>query len=581
MRITTQLLNSLADAFTAPLLLAVGLAILIGLLRLSSVGRLLMKRGRRPLVIQVEYGAAGIEGGENYGVLDARLLSYLCFDGLGSYVIAPGANGAAAPSVAAESLEPVSALMRFAFPVESAYRVDVTWPGKSGDDEMLRATLRISRTPGDRIMASRSFAEETTQALVEAIGSYCVIFLFSQPSILRSTPRWERWNQDYIGYLHYRLGLRVERRDGAPTTSLDGYREALEHFDRAARIDPANMLVQLHRGTLLELIDARSEAEALYRRCSALWPEHIEVLYRLCISHKEVADGAGLAEKMDLIDTFRSKLSYRHLWGAWLRTWRPGHWNPGERRYWRSWISLRLWDRVSKRTSYLRAVAIAELVVELSLLAPQRNGANDPGPEAGRLPALEGTEKVTDLLAKLAAVLLRPGRIPATERLLRPVPAGPRLPVTTDPALIPGYGGRHYRRRPTGWLAMFNAACFFSRAIWLPPQYLPDGFTPEEWRRCCAQACIHELGLIHRDPRNTLDPNWMARDPDLEPLRQTDVGQAWMAFIGFRPTRAGQASPTARSLRRSHRDLALRALPWPAGRRARDGNGTSGASSPP
>lgn len=133
---------------------------------------------------------------------------------------------------------------------------------------------------------------------------------------------------------------------------------------------------------------------------------------------------------------------------------------------------------------------------------------------------------------------------------------------------------------------MFNAACFFSRAIWLLPQYLPDGFTLQEWRRCCAQASIHELGLIHRDPRNTLDPNWMARDPDLEPLRQTDVGGAWMAFIGFRPTRAGEASPMARSPRRSHRELALRELALRglssrAGRRARDGNGTSGDSSPP
>jgi hypothetical protein len=110
--------------------------------------------------------------------------------------------------------------------------------------------------------------------------------------------------------------------------------------------------------------------------------------------------------------------------------------------------------------------------------------------------------------------------------------------VPADLAHIPAYEGRHYRRRATGWLASFNVACFFSLAIWLPSQYLPEGFTPEEWRRCCARASIHELGLIHRNPRNTLDPNWVARDRDLEPLRQTDVGQDWMAFIGLRPARA-------------------------------------------
>jgi hypothetical protein len=441
--------------------------------------------------------------------------------------------------------------------------VDVTWPGSAGSDDKLSATLRISRTPGDRIVASRSFTGGSTQALVEAIGSYCVIFLLSQPSIVRSTPRWERWSQDYTGYLHYRRGLRIERRDGEPTTSLDAYREALEHFDRAARIDPANMLVQSYRGTLLELTNARAEAVALYRKCCRLWPEHIEVLYRLSTSYKEVAGGAGLTEIVAPMHEVRRQLSYRHLRRAWLRTWRPGHWNPGERRYWRSWISLQPW-RVSKRTSYLRAVAIAELVVELSFLIPQRNGSG-PGPDSRPPRASDGQEKVKGLLGKLDAQLLHPGRGLATERLLRPRVAGRHGPVTTDPAYIPTY---RYRRRATGWLATFNAACFFSLAIWLPSQYLPDGFTPEGWRRCCAQASIHELGLIHRDPSNALDPDWMARDPDLEPMRQTDVGKEWMAFIGLRPARTEGAVPSARIPRRLPRAATTRGRTGRAGRRA-------------
>jgi len=296
MRIVTQMLNSIADAFTAPLALAAGLAILIVLIRLAWTTRFLLRHGRRPLVIQVEYGKAGIEGGENYGVLDARLLSYLSFDGLGSYVIAPGADSAAAPKVAAESLEPIPALIRLALPAEPAYRVDVTWPGPTRHDDQLRATVRISRTPGDRIVASRSFTEESTQALVETIGSFCVIFLLSQPSIARYTPRWERWSQDYTGYLHYRRGLRIERRAGEPTMPLHAHREALEHFELAARIDPANMLVQLQRGTLLELTGAHTEAVALYRKCCTLWPEHIEVLYRLSTSYKEAARRADFEQ---------------------------------------------------------------------------------------------------------------------------------------------------------------------------------------------------------------------------------------------------------------------------------------------
>jgi hypothetical protein len=36
------------------------------------------------------------------------------------------------------------------------------------------------------------------------------------------------------------------------------------------------------------------------------------------------------------------------------------------------------------------------------------------------------------------------------------------------------------------WLAIPDADSRFSLAIWLASQYLPDGFTPEEKRLCCA-----------------------------------------------------------------------------------------------
>jgi hypothetical protein len=84
----TDSLRPLGDAFAVPLILAVGLARLVGLLRIRvSVGFLIRHRGRRPLAIQVEYGNAALKGGEEHGVLDARLLSYLTADGLGSYVL--------------------------------------------------------------------------------------------------------------------------------------------------------------------------------------------------------------------------------------------------------------------------------------------------------------------------------------------------------------------------------------------------------------------------------------------------------------------------------------------------------------
>jgi hypothetical protein len=553
MSIVTDLLHALADALAVPLILATGLAILIGLVRLATSLRFLIQhRGLRPLVMQVEYGKAPPEGGEDYGVLDSRLLSYLAADGLGGYVIAPGAGGSAAPAVRAEALEPSAALIRLAFPSESAYRVDVTWPGSTaGGNDKVRATVRISRTPGDRIVATRSFTENTTETLIEVIGAFCVTFLLGQPRILRYTPRWERWSQDINEYLAYRRGLQLEPRGTETSTSLEDCRNALAQFHRAARIDPANMLVQLHRASLLELMNRHEEAAAIYRKCRTLWPEHIEVAYRLWIAHKSSHDQGRVGERDRLLKDIKKQLSRRRLLRSWLLTWRPSHWNPGERRYWRSWISLRPWGRISKRTAYLRALAVSKLAMELVSLSSAPNE-----PEAGRA-AATGKERVSELMTKLADELLRrdarsAGKMlrrdarSAADRLLKP--EAETDPPTGDPAYIPMYAGSHYRRRAAGWLAIFNAACFFSLAIQLPKESIPDGFTPDEWCRRCGQASIHELGLIHRDPKNLLDPNWMARDPDLKPLLNSEIGQAWQNFIGLSPQKPTDDQSTAASV---------------------------------
>jgi len=533
----TDGLRALADAFSVPLILASGLVILAMLLRLGSSLRFFVQhRGRRPLVISVEYGNSLLTGGEDYGVLDARLLSYLAADGLGSYVIAPGAGGSAAPAVPAEALQPSAAIVRLAFPKEPAFRVDVTWPGPVIRDVSLRATVRISRTPGDRIVATRSFMEDTMDTLIEVIGCFCVTFLLNQPRIFRNTPRWERWSQDIDGYWAYRRGLEHEH-SAEISFSPDQYVNALAYFNQAARIDPANMLVQLHRASLLELANDHQQAVAIYKKCRMLWPEHIEVAYRLGNAHKSSSSQVELAELLKPLKDIRKWLSIGRLLRSWLRTWLPNHWNPGERRYWRSWMSLRPWDRITKRSAYLHAVAISDLLARLSFVIPERNG-NRAGADARR------KENVVGLMTDLAAEILRRDEAPAIERLLRPetlaavsVSVSDKASVanslrTLDPAYIPAYGGPHYRRRNVGWLATFNAACFFSLAIWIPEDILPEGFTPEEWRECCARASIHELGLIHRDPRHGLDPNWIATDPDLEPLRATEVGRLWQAFVG-------------------------------------------------
>jgi hypothetical protein len=552
--IITNSVHALGDALTVPFILGVVLALLIGLLRMgSSLKFLLQHRGRRPLVIQVEYGKARLEGGEDYGVLDARLLSYLTADGIGSYVIAPGAGGSAAPAVPAEAVEPSAWLARLAFPQEPAFRINVTWPGPAVSTGELRATVRISRTPGDRIVATQSFAEETTDALVEVIGCFCITFLLRQRRILNCTPRWERWSQDLTGYLAYRRGLAHER-NADLTFDADDYRMALGYFHQAARIDPANMLLQLHRASLLELVNDHQEAVSIYKKCRALWPEHIEVAYRLGNAHKSSTSHVQLEELLHPLKDIRERLRFRRLLRSWLLTWRPNHWNPGERRYWWSWLSLKPWDRITKRAAYLNAVALSELAAELSFVLPARNGrviGSGTTDDAEPPPAARKAD-VTRLMTRLADVLLYPYDAPATERLLRPerleVAPPPNRSLISDPAFIPTYRAPHALRRNVGWLALFNAACLFSLAIWIPEEHLPEGFTPDEWRACCARTSILHLGLIHRDPHHRLDPTWLATDPDLQPLRETDIGKLWQGFVGLVPPEAARR-PRLKSLR--------------------------------
>jgi hypothetical protein len=170
------------------------------------------------------------------------------------------------------------------------------------------------------------------------------------------------------------------------------------------------------------------------------------VLYRLSTSYKEVTGGATLAQISAPIHMLRRQLSYQHL----ARAWRPGQWDSGERAYWRSYIRLRPWVRVSKRTACLHAVDVAELVLELPFLIPHRNGRD----ESSLPPGPAGQQKVTELLASLAAPLLHPDDLTAMDRMLGSAKTEPRPPAVADPAFIPVYAGKHYRRRATGWLAM-------------------------------------------------------------------------------------------------------------------------------
>ena len=114
--------------------------------------------------------------------------------------------------------------------------------------------------------------------------------------------------------------------------------------------------------------------------------------------------------------------------------------------------------------------------------------------------------------------------------------------VGDDPSWIPTYHGRKHRGI-VGWLALFNTACFLSRAIKLAPGQRPAGFSQSsDWERACARAAIRELGVLVRHPRHGLEPDRLGTDPDLAPLRDSDTGKAWASFVGLSAP-AGSETP--------------------------------------
>jgi len=547
---TNQILQPLADAFKVPLTLALGLAALIAVTRtVSSLWYRLEHRGRHPLVIRAGGAKDERRDETEHESLNERLLAYLAADGQGDYVIAPGAGRPAAPGVTAEAVEPQygwgAALLRLAIAREPSYMVDVSWPHSPGTADHCAAVVRISRTPGDRVVAAGSFTGNEDE-LVGIIGCFCITFLRRQPRLLRRTPRWERWSQDPNGYRAYRNGLQHQRQ-GINTPSLaesekaHHYQKALHYFDEAARIEPANLLVQLHRAALLELTDQYNRALGIYTMCNALWPEHIETGYRLGNARKNAPDRVRYDVLVKHLKGLRAQLALHNLVMLWLRTFRPGRWNLGERHYWRSWMQVWLPGRLTKRASYVHAIAIAELLAELSRMLAADSGCPCGG-------------EVRKLMNKLASQLLKPTRMPSITPLLHPERPDARAQehehawhqtAAQNGWLAPIYrSGEH--RRHLGWLALFNAACFFSLAIELAPGQIPAEFSPEDWADDCARAAIREIGILVRQPRHELEPDWLAKDPDLAAVRGSPAGLGWASFVGLDAEQVANQSPRHR-----------------------------------
>jgi hypothetical protein len=447
----------------------------------------------------------------------------------------------------------------------------------------MRVAVTIVRQPGSKFVSSRTVEvigdklqfPQVTERAVEAIGAYCLQQVHSQLPVTRLTPRWERWRSD-IAYREYRHGL--EMRDRALKQQADEYQaqaqlrqatqerdriraelvrlrtttvageqdatadllkaranqldrlidelasqlrgnawwqvlaRAAEHFRRASLADLANLLPRQAEAAILELLGDHETARLIYQSCHELWPEQVEQLYRLTVYHVRgpAHDRAGSNEpsrhNVYLHEATR-QLRWFRLARHWLGTWLPWQWAPGERRYWVSWLrpshpQAPRWSWPTRRREFLVALRVTQLSLRLMGHVPDT---------AQRRMKPEQVRRETDrLLAELTRHVAE-----------RPWPRTPTATKHQSRRTSRPHASQHRATRRVGWLAHYNAACAYSQAIELPEELLPWSATRDEWSNYCAEAALHLLNDVLRDPYSQLDLSWLFADVDLEPLART------------------------------------------------------------
>jgi hypothetical protein len=305
-----------------------------------------------------------------------------------------------------------------------------------------------------------------------------------------------------------------------------------------------------------------SQAALLYDALHCLWRKNIEVTYRAAavrvdlvqelLEHQDLAFGipdaslsAGpadpqnddsaeskilplqkalrlLGEAEDMFVVAAGDLRYRKVVLNWLSTRLPRQRDIGERRYWLSWLRrdntiqpLGLLRR-SKRREYLKTVQVArEANSLLRFIIQSEIWSREAGAHTS---AHDGVDSF-DIDASVRSVL----------------------------ALI--------KKKRAGWLAHWEAACYFSRAAMAAGVTCPRNWRKIErrwrrygslgfpyaagesrnWRECCEAMAIGEIGRVLRNPCNKLNPELLQTDPDMKRLHEALGNEMVRALIGPTP----------------------------------------------
>jgi tetratricopeptide (TPR) repeat protein len=455
----------------------------------------------------------------------ARLSAYLAQDTPGAdIVIPPGGRGG-------ESAYPVGGLnntagwlsmaIRIVLAAERVFEVHV----ESGAIDLAgkaahRAIVRTTRTPGNRVVAAATIEEESERELVHRAGCLIIHSIRQTRSVLRHTPRWERWSPELKGYLEYRDALDHERR------GRRAYTRALSKYNEAVHNEPGNFVISMRKAALLEVMGKYGQAAQVYRACHELWPENIEAAYRLAAAHSNSRD---YAEAREVLIRLRRTLRRRSVWFAWARTLMKRR-SAGEQRYWRDLLRRRpIIFGTSKRALFANAVRVAMAareIDELTLGYPNNSLAADP-------------------LKEVAKLVTRREYSKPHIRLFHPDQRSKYARAEHDHSLHNRDRDVNFAMYPfiqharpksrLGWLAHYNAAIFFSLALGLGTDKLPPGYSGEDWQVDCARAAIFELGYVKRDPRSELEADWYRTDPGLQRLREYSEthGTHWSGFVGL------------------------------------------------
>ncbi|MGW0764784.1 hypothetical protein [Streptomyces sp. NPDC002676] len=502
--------------------------------------------GNIPVVVQVSGSLPnnGSQADERAEELAACVKRYISGDVQIPTISSPGGLRPSTPPVPSGTSESpegaIATLISKAASDEPQYEVFLTPTQRLDDDTPTlpwhSIGIEIIRKPKGRLIAAHIVERPKEEELVEEIGSYCLHKIRGQRKFLNNIPRWDSWGNKSEAYKEYRRGVGLQ--------DQEEYEEALKSYMQGISLAPGNLALrsakaQLHElmGNELAVTDGRAAQEhylkaiSEYEACRDIWPESVEVGYRMAIA---IANWIDIPESDEdehwvkreakiLSELREERLLWRKIFVKRICASRPGYRNAGERFYWKSWNKRRVVSHrlTTERKRYLKTIEISETVMRLKALKRRYEKIRRIPTPAMALAAINAElwKLIDEMLHHIGGRRVLSGKC--------------RLIVNDFQSA--SFTRKNYKRlahrRGIGWIAHYNSACFFSRALEMSSLF--NGTESNAWKEDCKKAALSQLAMVCRDPRARPVIRWHESDPDLQPLR--NCATEYDRFFGTPP----------------------------------------------